>query len=279
MQSKKVFVLGVGAQKAGTSWLHHQLASRADTDFGFLKEYHIFDALFHSEYECFKPKKFAPWKWRTWKRNRFIKKPERYFNYFAEKLKRKDILLTGDITPSYACLTPSTYQFIRSEFEKRNILTRVVFLMRDPTERYLSQQRMQLRKMGRLSPEHESDYLREASIKLHRRNCLRSNYPATIDSLRSGLKANEIFFGLYETMFSDKEHNSLCKFLKIKMEEPNTSQRINASPATTRVPDDVMVRLGKHFAPLVEAVDARCPGLKVKEHWKTTQKWSGGSPQ
>ena len=65
--------------------------------------------------------------------------------------------------------------------------------MRDPTERYLSQQRMQLRKMGRLRPEHESDYLREASIKLHKRNCLRSNYPETIDSLRSGLKANEIF--------------------------------------------------------------------------------------
>ena len=80
-------------------------------------------------------------------------------------------------------------------------------------------------------------------------------------------------------MLSDKEHNSLCKFLKIKMEESNTSQRINASPATTCVPDDLMVRLGKHFAPLVEAVDARCPGLKVKEHWKTTQKWSRGSPQ
>ena len=182
MRSQKVFVLGVGAQKAGTSWLHHQLASRADTDFGFLKEYHIFDTLFHPEYECFKPKKFAPWKWRTWKRNRFIKKPERYFNYFTGRLKRKDILLTGDITPSYACLTPSTYQLVRSEFEKRNILTRAVFLMRDPTERYLSQQRMQLRKMGRLRPEHERDYLREASIKLHKRNCLRSNYPETIDS-------------------------------------------------------------------------------------------------
>ncbi|GIS13428.1 MAG: hypothetical protein CM15mP116_00110 [Synechococcus sp.] len=145
--------------------------------------------------------------------------------------------------------------------------------MRDPTERYLSQQRMQLRKMGRLRPEHESDYLREASIKLHKRNCLRSNYPETIDSLRSGLKTNEIF-RTYETMFSDSEHNSLCKFLKIKTEKPNTSERINASPATTRVPDDVMVRLGKHFAPLVEAVDTRCPDLKVKEHWKTTQKWS-----
>ena len=60
MQSKKVLALGVGAQKAGTSWLHYQLDSREDTDFGFLKEYHIFDALFRPEHECFKPMKFAP---------------------------------------------------------------------------------------------------------------------------------------------------------------------------------------------------------------------------
>ena len=33
MQSKKVFALGVGAQKAGTSWLHYQLDSYTD---GFL---------------------------------------------------------------------------------------------------------------------------------------------------------------------------------------------------------------------------------------------------
>ena len=274
MRSQKVFVLGVGAQKAGTSWLHHQLASRADTDFGFLKEYHIFDALFHPEYEYFKPKRHPPWKWRTWRRNRFINRPERYFNYFSERLKRKNILLTGDITPSYACLTPKTYQLIHSEFEKRNISMRAVFLMRDPIERFLSQQRMQLRKMGMLSPAHESSYLRAASIKLHKRNCLRSNYPETIDSLRSGLKADEIFFGLYETMFSDSEHNRLCNFLKIKIEKPNTSERINASPATTHVPDDVMIRLGKHFAPLVEAVDTRCPDLNVKELWETTQTWS-----
>ena len=64
IRSQKTFVLGVGAQKAGTSWLHHQLASRADTDFGFLKEYHVFDVIFHSEYEYFRPKRVAPWKWR-----------------------------------------------------------------------------------------------------------------------------------------------------------------------------------------------------------------------
>ena len=40
-----VFLLGIGAQKAGTTWLHAQLNRRRDADFGFLKEYHVHDAL------------------------------------------------------------------------------------------------------------------------------------------------------------------------------------------------------------------------------------------
>ena len=276
-QSQRVFLLGVGAQKAGTSWLHQQLSARKDTDFGFLKEYHIFDALYHEEYACFKPKQPKPWKWRTWQRNRFIDNPERYFDYFEKKLSRKNICLTGDITPSYACLTAKTYKLIRNEFQQRNILTRSIFLMRDPIERFLSQHRMQLRKMRKLKPEYESDYLRNASIKLPKRNCLRSNYPATIDALKGGLNIDEVFIGLYETMFSPGEHNQLCNFLQISGQKSNLNQRINSSPATTYVPEDVLMRLGNHFAPLVEAVDIRCPNLKVKEHWKTTQRWASTS--
>ena len=40
-----MFLLRIGAQKASTTWLHAQLHRRPDADFGFLKEYHIFDTL------------------------------------------------------------------------------------------------------------------------------------------------------------------------------------------------------------------------------------------
>ena len=38
------FVLGLGAQTAGSSWLHTQLNRRRDGEFDFLKDYHIHDA-------------------------------------------------------------------------------------------------------------------------------------------------------------------------------------------------------------------------------------------
>ena len=81
-----VFLLGVGAQKAGTSWLHQQLHQRSDADFGFLKEYHIHDALTIPKLERFRHLNVQltkPRSWlqpRSWRRQRFISDPRRYYN-------------------------------------------------------------------------------------------------------------------------------------------------------------------------------------------------------
>ena len=50
---KKNFILGVGCQKGGTTWLHQQLNKSKNTDMGFLKEYHVFDALYVPECQGF----------------------------------------------------------------------------------------------------------------------------------------------------------------------------------------------------------------------------------
>ena len=42
---KKTFILGVGAQKAGTTWLHRQFKKNATFNLGHRKEYHVFDAI------------------------------------------------------------------------------------------------------------------------------------------------------------------------------------------------------------------------------------------
>ncbi len=41
----KIFILGVGCQKGGTTWLYHQFAKHSSIDMGDVKEYHVFDAL------------------------------------------------------------------------------------------------------------------------------------------------------------------------------------------------------------------------------------------
>ena len=125
-----VFLLGVGAQKAGTTWLHAQLDRRRDADFGFLKEYHVHDALTLPA-AGFSNRRRPSWlKPRTWRRQRFLDRPERYYAYFAARLRRRGIRLTGDITPSYSGLSVDTLRTIRRGFDRYAIPVRPVFLMR-----------------------------------------------------------------------------------------------------------------------------------------------------
>ena len=203
-----------------------------------------------------------------------MEQPARYFDYFASRLKPPQIRLTGDITPSYAGLSAESYQRIKQAFAQRGVRTRAVFIMRDPVERFLSQQRMQLRKRGLLTPAHEIEHLHKASTKLLKRDSPRSDYPATLDALRGGLAASEIFIGLYETLFTPEAHRELCRSLGIPEQIPDLRHRVNASQATTAVPPEVLRRLGRHFAPLVTAVQKRCPALQVEQHWNTAMTWS-----
>ena len=52
---------------------------------------------------------------RTWRRQRFLDRPERYYAYFASLLKRPGIQLTGDITPSYSGLSAATLRPVASQ--------------------------------------------------------------------------------------------------------------------------------------------------------------------
>ena len=45
----KVFILGVGAQKAGTSWLHHYLTTRSFVETGLFREYTMSGTRFLSD--------------------------------------------------------------------------------------------------------------------------------------------------------------------------------------------------------------------------------------
>ena len=42
---EKQFILGVGCQKGGTTWIYDQLSKLEQVNFGFKKEYHVFDTL------------------------------------------------------------------------------------------------------------------------------------------------------------------------------------------------------------------------------------------
>jgi hypothetical protein len=271
--SNKVFLLGVGAQKSGTSWLHTQLHQRQDANFGFCKEYHILDALTLPQFAHFQPRLIAPWKWRTWRRKRFLQDSNRYFDYFNHLLSKPAIKLTGDITPSYSCLSAETLAWTRDQLSKRGITTRVVFLLRDPVERILSQQRMQLRKRGELQPELEREQLLRASRKLKHQSSQRSDYLHTLKALQTTFAPEELFIDLYERLFTEPVFRQLCHHLKIDYQEPSWGQRVNESRSTTDLPEEVLANIGLNQAKIYQGVAELLPELNLDMHWSLASRW------
>ena len=267
------FVLGLGAQKAGSSWLHAQLNRRRDAEFGFLKEYHIHDALTLPEAGFSNRRHRSLIKPRTWRRQRFIAQPQRYYDYFTSLLRRPGIQLTGDITPSYSALSPLTLQEILANFEQREISVRPVFLMRDPIERIISSQRMQLRKQNQLNHDTEVNALRQLCIERPERVTLRSDYGHTLMALSQIFDPSACFIDLYERLFTPESWQRLCDVLNVPYEVPDWEQQVNVSRTDTSIPDDVMAELGAWQAPTMAAVRQSMGHLDLAQLWPLAHRW------
>ena len=267
------FVLGLGAQKAGSSWLHAQLNRRRDAEFGFLKEYHIHDARTLPEAGFSNRRTRSLIKPRTWRRQRFIAQPQRYYDYFTKLLHRTGIRLTGDITPSYSALSIGTLMEIKANFEQRKIRLRPVFLMRDPIERIISSQRMQLRKQNQLNHEAEVEALRQLCIERPERVTLRSNYGHTLRALTQVFDPSECFIDLYERLFTPSSWQRLCDVLNVPYEEPEWEQQVNVSRTNTPIPDEVLAELGAWQAPTFAAVRQTMGHLDLAQLWPLAHRW------
>jgi hypothetical protein len=276
-----VFLLGVGAQKAGTSWLHQQLHSRHDADFGCLKEYHVHDARTVKELARFRTCKVDWRRPRTWLQPRsrlrqwFIHSPERYTDYFQwlltrPRLRGAQIQLTGDITPSYAVLTADTFREIKTSFEKRSIPVKPVFLMRDPIERMISSQRMKLRKLGVRDASTEISTLRQ---RVQKGRGLRSDYGHTLDALTQAFGLDNCHIGLFETLFRADTYATLCNYLQIPYQEPAWNQKVNVSATANVIPEDLLAEMGAQQALNLQRARAVLPEVNFDRLWPTASRW------
>ena len=171
-----MFVLGVGAQKAGTTWLHRYVSPG-----GPMKEFHVWNVLEGP------PESHPPGGFRLDDplRQRMLADPDCYFDHFARG--------GADITPAYAALPVDTFRRIRDGFEKRGVEVRPVFLMRDPAERLWSAWNMETR-LG-LTGLAFDDYIVSPGAQV------RGRYEQTVRALDTAF--DKVWFGFYETMFGD----------------------------------------------------------------------------
>ncbi|MEC8213994.1 MAG: hypothetical protein VX069_02885 [Cyanobacteriota bacterium] len=150
MDNGKFFILGVGAQKAGTTWLASQLEKANFFSNGGVKEFHVFNKLLTKNKRTNNPYKLI----KRANINRHIKQrlkqeqellisprmlmrlsPSAYFDFFDYLyLRQQDVSHVGDITPAYSTLGSTKFSLIREGLLSKNFQPKVIFLMRDPAE-------------------------------------------------------------------------------------------------------------------------------------------------
>ena len=145
----KNFILGIGAQKAGTTWLHGYIAASPHYRTGRVreKEMHIWDANEIPEQAATRKTLLQLRRVSHYYAWRMRRSPDFYFDYFAKLLAGGGI--AADITPSYSGLSGETLASIRDGITARGMDFRGVFLMRDPVGRCVSGFNMnRTRRMG-----------------------------------------------------------------------------------------------------------------------------------
>lgn len=202
----------IGAQKAGTSWLQSYLSRSNDVYLPEIKEMHFFDSLFL-------PKNLVGDFWDIAFEERCIKslKSKRYrlADAYLERLKiggslykyrdyfyskSGDYKALGDITPAYSMLGKEGFEAIKVAFPD----AKIIFMLRNPVDRYWSYLRMQLKK-NKNYPLEEKFY----KVIDNPHVSLRSDYERTMRCLEEIFPDNQVLYIFYEDLFGERHENCL----------------------------------------------------------------------
>jgi hypothetical protein len=213
--------LGVGMQKAGTSWLYEQLRNHPDAWLPKRKELHFFDALSKDD-------------WNTRRQRRALKNiPELtsklaetsaqdrdllieeleenlhfartindldWYRNFWEKVSDQNKLI-GEITPAYSILSRETIRLIHDDLG----VQKIVLILRNPVERSWSQYKMMTE---RKSNDPETVYMKDKLVDRGRAKTILENWESIFDP-------DQIFIGFYDDI-KLRPHwflEELCGFL------------------------------------------------------------------
>ena len=266
--TEKIFILGVGAQKAGTTWLHRELSKCPLIDMGELKEY---KCIRNPESKIINKIKRHKKDMEAIKRlNGTNKKPNFndfltmskgqkqswmiannsfYYRYFQSiAYQDSSTLATGDISPHYSVLTSKTLAQTRKQLERKGFKVKVIFLMRDPVERIWSQVRMIRQRQTIQSvcdfPTETDAILGCYAIDRMARN---TRYEHTIHNLETAFNTNDIHYEFYEKLFEESSFKHLERFLGIPLTEPDFKSRINESPKSQTLPEEISRKVAHEY--------------------------------
>jgi len=260
----KTFFLGLGAQKAGTTWLAKYLHTSGLVATNVVKEYHVWDALHLAKHRHMLVSEEESGL-NSINKLRFVlqKSPENYFNYFIYMMAQQAKPMTCDITPTYAGLSRGILQLISKGFEEKGVSTKAVFMMRDPVERCWSaaRQKNQIRK-GQATVTDE-EVLAHACLP---GAVMRTRYDMTITEMEEAFAASMMYVGIYEEMFEAENIRRISKFCGVEARPALAQEKINATPSVDSLSDNAQKQIATQYREVYDFVANRFP--QAVDLWK-----------
>ena len=228
--SGQTLLFGVGAAKAGTSWLFDYLAGHREVYLPTVKELHYFNALEFGRGQWFREmheRHRADFQWKLEHGQDRERRPYRaravadlsrwldtfdgqnandagYLDYLGRG--RAGARVIGDITPAYALLSAATFGRMARLMGR----VRFVYLIREPVDRLWSHIRMDAGKAGADGALKRMDeYLDGGQADVAER----SNYRRTVNRIWQAAPREALHIEFFERLFSPEAIARLCAFL------------------------------------------------------------------
>ena len=267
-----VILFGLGAAKAGTTWLYRYLARHPDCAMPALKELHWFDTCETDRWTRAGDRLVAEAARREARLptgdpgldRRLGRAVAGYRAYAAIVSTRGDDAayraylqghggrVTGDLTPAYGVVSEATLARMQAIAPG----TRFVFVMRDPLDRLWSNIRMIAARSGTVMARSAARILDRVLAGQDRTLANRCDYAGTLARTGRALDPARLFVAFYETLFTDAAMARMCAFLGIAPRPAPAGARVLAGERL-EMTDDQRRRALDWLAPQYHAVAAR----------------------
>jgi len=270
------FCIGLGAQRAGTTWLATYFAQHPSIFMSPIKELHYFDALWRPDLmgrrslayleelqELVAGLDLEEVRDRSdrWRHTQQLARRldmvggghEAYLEYFSSQVGEEAV--AAEITPSYSVLDAGHLREIRSLHRR----VKVIYIMRNPIDRVWSLLRHRERKGGfKLDRDFDATITSPGVME-------RSDYAHTLAALDAAFPPEDVFIGFYERLFNETSIRSLCRFLGIPHEPAPLQTRV-AKARERPITAEQRRRIGELLQPVYDHCRARF-GDRLPERW------------
>ncbi len=267
----KNFVFGIGAQKAGTTWLHDYVSASPLYREGPVrrKEMHVWDA---KEIPAQMPirKGFLGIRSRSdyyvW---RMRGNEDFYFDYFARLLDGGGV--AADITPSYSGLSAETFAAIYGGIVSRGMTFRGIHIMRDPIARCISgfgMNRVRALAGGQTESVQDTPDLDAAFLDyITSEHCrFRTQYDVTLANAASAFPEECFLSTLFEEMFEPATLAAISGFIGIESAPDLANKKSNTAKERFEIGEEALAECARFYADTYAAVAQTHPSSK--ELWK-----------